>query len=651
MLKIYVEKYLLYLRQNNASPYTVQIRHVGLKLFQRFCETRQVQSVFDIDYAVIDAFARYVRYEYIGKHKQGLCASTQNNYFATVRAFFLFLAENNLLLYNPAERLTYTKGGRKLPAYVLSKTDAVQIFEHLRTTTLYGLRSRAIVELLYSSGLRKKELANLKIYDLAFENGVVHVRQGKGGHDRFVPVTERALFWLRRWFNEGHKKYSQKQASEYLFIRKDGSLLGAAAVSRIAGNAISRAHIGKIGGCHLFRHSMATAMLEAGADVRYVQEMLGHRRISTTERYTRVDRSFLKAMHNRFHPLTADGSASLTNQSTAAATQPINRETPAKEDFKDAYLKRKIFYPLAESPFYAAFVGHIEACQARGWSVQSIYTHSFRLLSFIRYLAERGFKEITTITRTDLEAYREFIFQYRKPNGAPLSFASQSQYLITMRVFFSTLAEEGRILCNIASGIKLPKLGRTLPQVILSTTEVEKLLGLPDMTIHSGRRARAILETFYATGLRLKEATLLKIADIDFERGLVYVASGKGEKDRYVPITSRALGVLTDYIANRKEKSAYLFAGPFGKLTGDAIQDIVKRHIRQLFGEKKIRGACHVLRHTFATHLLEAGCDTRLIQEMLGHASLETTQRYTHVSIRRLKEVHTAAFQRIYKRA
>lgn len=644
MLETYIEKYLLHLRQNNASPFTVQIRRGGLNFFTRFATLRGIESPFDIDYAFIGAFARYVRYEYIGRHKQGLCASTQNNYFATVRAFFLFLAENNLILYNPTERLTYTKGGRKLPAYILSKNDAERIFAHLRTTTLYGLRSRAIVELLYSSGLRKKELANLKLYDLDFEHGVVHVRQGKFNRDRFVPVTDRALFWLKRWLNEGHKKYSQKKASEHLFIRKDGNLLGSAAAGRIVSNAIARAHIGKIGGCHLFRHSMATAMLEAGCDVRYVQEMLGHKRISTTERYTRVDRSFLKAMHNRFHPLTAESTA-------AAAIQPVNFTASAKENFKDAYLKRKIFYPLAESPFYAAFLSHIDNCRARGWSVQSVYVHSFRLLGFIRYLEERGFKDIQHVTRADLEAYKEFIFQYRKPNGDPMSFAAQSQQLITMRVFFSTLAEDGKILCNIASGIKLPRLGRTLPQVILSVSEMEKLLGLADTRTSSGRRSRAILETFYATGLRLKEAALLRISDIDFERGLVYVSSGKGEKDRYVPITSRALGVITDYIANRKEKSSYLFAGPFGKLTGDAIQDAVKRHIRQLFGEKKIRGACHVLRHTFATHLLEAGCDTRLIQEMLGHTSLETTQRYTHVSIRRLKEVHTLAFERIYKRA
>lgn len=174
-----------------------------------------------------------------------------------------------------------------------------------------GLRDRAMLELLYGTGLRRMELAGLNVADIEAERGTLHVRRGKGGKGRFLPIGERALAWVKKYEAEARPLLQVDPHEPALFLNIDGKRLSMNAMSSRVRGYLDKAGIHKAGACHLFRHTMATAMLDNGADVRHVQEMLGHADIGTTQLYTKVSVAKLKAVHAATHPaarLLRDGS-------------------------------------------------------------------------------------------------------------------------------------------------------------------------------------------------------------------------------------------------------------------------------------------------------------------------------------------------------
>ncbi|WP_243382783.1 tyrosine-type recombinase/integrase [Geothrix alkalitolerans] len=199
-----------------------------------------------------------------------------------------------------------------------------------------------------------------------------------------------------------------------------------------------------------------------------------------------------------------------------------------------------------------------------------------------------------------------------------------------------------------AAELELPKVARRLPKAILTAKEAEAVLAVPDIKTAVGLRDRAILETFYSTGIRRMEMTKLTISDVDRERGTLFIREGKGKKDRMIPIGDRALAWIAVYrdrarpeLLGDKPDDGTLFLNNLGNpLKPFHLTMLAKRYVTKAGIGKD--GACHLFRHTMATLMLENGADIRYIQDMLGHASLETTQVYTRVSIRRLKAIHTA---------
>ena len=165
-----------------------------------------------------------------------------------------------------------------------------------------GLRDWAMMEVLYSTGIRRAELAALRLPDLDVERGTLTVRLGKGKKDRVVPIGERALMWVGRYLDEVRPSLVVPPDRAALFLDKRGASVGLARLTQLMRRYIGRAGLGKTGACHIFRHTMATLMLERGADVRLIQEILGHEELSTTEIYTRVSIGHLKAVHDRTHP-------------------------------------------------------------------------------------------------------------------------------------------------------------------------------------------------------------------------------------------------------------------------------------------------------------------------------------------------------------
>ena len=229
-----------------------------------------------------------------------------------------------------------------------------------------------------------------------------------------------------------------------------------------------------------------------------------------------------------------------------------------------------------------------------------------------------------------------------------------SRKIASVRSFLRFLVEEGYLKSNPAEGIPLPKQQKKLP-MFLDEGETVRLMSAPVRKDILGMRDRAILETLYSTGMRVGELVSLKLNSIDFIGGVVRV-SGKGRKERIVPIGEKALESLGKYLKMREEllskqrkdirqdRNALFLDRWGGRLSARSICRMVSKYVRILGA--KIGISPHTLRHSFATHLLNAGADLRAVQELLGHVSLSTTQVYTHVTTERLKSVYTKAHPR-----
>jgi integrase/recombinase XerD len=185
---------------------------------------------------------------------------------------------------------------------VLNANEAERVLRMPNRRSALGLRDRAVLEVLYSSGLRRAELTQLRIGDVDAERRVVFVHLGKGQRDRVVPIGRRALRWVQRYLRRARPLLLRGSDCGALFVTSRGGRLPLNRLSERVHRYIEAAGIGKAGSCHLFRHTMATLLLEGGADVRGVQEMLGHANLSTTARYTHVSIARLQAVHARAHP-------------------------------------------------------------------------------------------------------------------------------------------------------------------------------------------------------------------------------------------------------------------------------------------------------------------------------------------------------------
>jgi integrase/recombinase XerD len=279
-----------------------------------------------------------------------------------------------------------------------------------------------------------------------------------------------------------------------------------------------------------------------------------------------------------------------------------------------------------------------------GLSAQTAQIRSRGLDRFILWCDERGLQRPHDITRPILQRYQSYLYHYRKANGEPLSFNSQSTLLHPIVAFFKWCVRDNHLLHNPASELVLPKPPRQLPKHLMSVAEIETILNQADIETLSGIRNRAMLETLYSTGIRRSELIHLSLYDVDTERGTLMVRLGKGQRDRLIPIGARACAWVARYVQEVRPQLSLatdqqtLFVTDYGEsFAKNRLSDMVKRHM-QYAGFKS--GGCHAFRHAMATHMLENGCDIRYIQAMLGHSELSTTQIYTHVAIGRLQAVH-----------
>jgi integrase/recombinase XerD len=308
-------------RVSNYSARTIESQEAVLRPFLAWCAERGLTRPQEVTRPVLE---RYQRHLYHRRKTDGrpLSFRSQKMRLLAVRAFFKWLARQNHILYNPAAELVLPRLERRLPRHVLSAAEAEAVLRQTDLGDPLGLRDRAILETLYSTGLRRRELCGLELYDLDAERGTVLVRQGKGRKDRMIPIGERALAWIDRYLVEVRPSLVVEPDAGTLFLTHDGEPLTPDHLSDRVSRYIAAADLGKQGACHLFRHTLATLMLEGGADIRYIQQMLGHASLETTQIYTQVSIRQLKQIHTATHP------ARLERRPTPAGG-PERRRVPA----------------------------------------------------------------------------------------------------------------------------------------------------------------------------------------------------------------------------------------------------------------------------------------------------------------------------------
>jgi len=300
-LYAWMKRYLEALRVKNYSERTVENRESYLSFFIAWCEARSIARPQEVTKPILE---RYQRHLFHMRRDNGKPLSFRSQYsrLVPVRAYFKWLARQNVLLWNPASELELPRLERRLPKFVLTASEAESVLEQPDTREPIGLRDRAILEVLYSTGIRRIEVLNLSVYDLDVERGTLMVRQGKGKKDRMVPIGERAIRWLERYSNEVRPGLVMPPDDGTFFLAATGEELSPNRLTQLVRGYVNAADTGKKGACHLFRHTMATVMLENGADIRYIQEMLGHVELSTTQIYTQVSIRRLKEVHTLTHP-------------------------------------------------------------------------------------------------------------------------------------------------------------------------------------------------------------------------------------------------------------------------------------------------------------------------------------------------------------
>ena len=312
--------------------------------------------------------------------------------------------------------------------------------------------------------------------------------------------------------------------------------------------------------------------------------------------------------------------------------------------------------PQQAQAMAAALARYLEHLGVRGYRPQGMATAARYIGDFITWATERGVSHPAQVSRAVLERYQRFLYHYRKRNGEPLSIASRRCKLVPLRGFFRWLTKQAEIPANPAADLELPRKLKRLPRVVLSATEVERVMAVVDLGTPIGWRDRAMLEVLYATGIRRMELAKLELGDVDAERCVVLVREGKGGKDRMIPLGERALHWLRQYLDNAREQLAWndldktLFLGNEGKpLSPLWLSTVIAKRVDA--AEIGKRGGCHLFRHTMATLMLEGGADIRHIQAMLGHAEISTTQIYTEVAIRQLSLVHARTHPGAMRRA
>lgn len=301
-----LDEHLAWLAARGYAEQTVDARRRMLTRFLDWLEAHGVTGPAQVTLPVLE---RYRMHLHNRRKRDGtpLGWGSQAQMLVAVKGLFKWLTLTRRIAYNPAAELELPRRRHRIPRGVLTAEEAELVLAQPDTTKPLGVRDRAILELLYSTGIRRTECCHLQLTDIELGRLVVLVREGKGGRDRMVPLGERAAEWIERWLTARARYVVEPDGGNlaWLFLTKRGRRIQPKRLSALVGAYIDRAGLGKTGSCHLLRHTMATLMLEGGADIRHIQAILGHAQLSTTAVYTHVSIHQLQEVHKRTHPARA----------------------------------------------------------------------------------------------------------------------------------------------------------------------------------------------------------------------------------------------------------------------------------------------------------------------------------------------------------
>ena len=301
-LNNHVNNYLLHLQfERRLSPNTILSYNNDLKKYINFINNNlNIQNINKITTYDINNFSIHITQDKLNKNK-ALKPSTIHRLFSSIRSFHQYLCQSNILQDDPSESLSSPKNNRRIPN-VLSVEEINLLIKSIDVNKNYYLRDRSIISLLYSTGLRVSELINLKLNNLIFKEKIIRVL-GKGNKERIVPIGEKSLNDLNQYIKTDRSLLSNNSNTKgILYLNHRGKGISRMAVWNILRANAIRAGINKNISPHILRHSFATHLIEGGADLRSVQELLGHSDISSTQIYTNTDKTYLKEIHKEYHP-------------------------------------------------------------------------------------------------------------------------------------------------------------------------------------------------------------------------------------------------------------------------------------------------------------------------------------------------------------
>ena len=294
-------RYLEHLGVRGYRPQGMATAARYINDFIDWASERGLVHASQISRSVLERYQRWL-YHYRKRNGEPLSIASQRCKLVPLRGYFKWLTRSGQIPANPAADLELPRKLKRLPRVVLTAGEVERVMACVDLDTPVGLRDRAMLEMLYATGIRRTEIARLELGDVDAERCVVLIREGKGGKDRMVPLGERALHWLRQYLERAREELAWNAQDKTLFLGNEGMPLSPMWLSTVIARRVDAAELGKRGGCHLFRHTMATLMLEGGADIRHIQAMLGHAEISTTQIYTQVAIRQLQQVHAMTHP-------------------------------------------------------------------------------------------------------------------------------------------------------------------------------------------------------------------------------------------------------------------------------------------------------------------------------------------------------------
>lgn len=311
-----LEAYYLDMRVKKWAKSTVQRRRDCLRRFVNWLQDRSIESVVEITPEILDAYQRSLYQVGNLRTRASLRRATQASYLTAIAHWLHWTAVKKYIPFNPAVGLELPKEEQRLPGNYLGIDEVERLINQADVKTKRGIRNRAIMEVLYSSAIRRGELLNLSLVDIDRPRRLLAIRQGKGNKDRVVPIGVRALEWMdkyisdvRPWLAAGKETRHRRPApepSDKVFLGDAGLPMQPSFLSLMVRKYLTKAGITKPGSCHVLRHTAATLMLENGADLRSLQTLLGHANLNTTQIYTHVTINRLRAVHDATHPAKPD---------------------------------------------------------------------------------------------------------------------------------------------------------------------------------------------------------------------------------------------------------------------------------------------------------------------------------------------------------